>query len=171
MIRSPGMTVYLLAAGRGRRAGGPKAWADCGGRPLLERQLEFIRGLGAEAVVSVQESWLGRLGAGARWVPVDPDAAAMASLQALLRAKPGGGLVWHVDMRVWEPELIRALSGTSVPVYEGRRGHPVSLSAEDAEAVLRLPPQTGRLDHFLRDRAREVPVPYACALDNWNDGH
>jgi len=169
--------IYLLAAGHGRRAGGPKAWLDCEGKSLLERQLDFVCGLkDARPVVAVQKGWLARcaeLGYPARWVDVDPDAAPIASLQSLLKAFPAGGLVWHVDMRVWEPALIetmREAGGTAVPVCRGRRGHPVSLSAADAAAVLELPPATGRLDRFLRGRAREIEVPYECALDNWNDG-
>lgn len=171
------MTVYLLAAGRGKRAGGPKAWLERDGRPLLQRQLDFTRSLGLKTVVSIQHDWRERcleLDSSASFVPVDPDAPAMASLQALLKSSSSApALVWHVDMPVWEKGLIDALAaagGTAVPVHDGRRGHPVSLSAADAEAVLELPQDTGRLDEFLRGRAKEVPVPYPCIHENWNDG-
>lgn len=172
------MTVYLLAAGRGKRAGGPKAWLELDGRPLLQRQLDFMRSIGARSVVSIQPGWLERcraLDAAAAFVAVDPDAPAMASLQALLRAAPPRrtSLVWHVDMPVWEKGLIDSLSaagGTAVPVHEGKRGHPVLLDREAARQLLDLPPETGRLDEFLRGRAKEVPVPYPCIRENWNDG-
>jgi CTP:molybdopterin cytidylyltransferase MocA len=171
------MTVYLLAAGRGKRAGGPKAWLERDGRPLLQRQLEFMRTIGTRSVVSIQRGWLERcraLDAAAAFVTVNPDAPVMASLQALLRASPpqGASLIWHVDMPVWEKGLVEALSaagGTAVPVHEGRRGHPVLIDRETASGILALPPETGRLDEFLRDRAKEVPVPYSCIHENWND--
>ena len=54
--------VYLLAAGHGRRAGGPKAWQDYEGKPLLERQIEFLtKHFEPSAIaVSIQEEWKDR---------------------------------------------------------------------------------------------------------------
>ena len=44
--------VLLLAAGRGRRSGGPKAWRPYEGTTLLEAQLSFFRGLVGEKNIS-----------------------------------------------------------------------------------------------------------------------
>lgn len=176
--------AYLLAAGRGRRAGGPKAWRDCGGKPLLQRQVEFLRGLlpASDVAVSVQADWLERCRAlepGAAWVPADPEAAALASVQALARALPlrRWTFLYHVDMRVWEPELFRLLAGRAaeggaeavVPARGGRRGHPVLLSPRLQEGLLALDAARDRLDCWLRSRrVAELPVPYPCIHDNWN---
>lgn len=178
------MRAYLLAAGRGRRAGGPKAWREHEGRPLLGRQIEFLRSRAAasDIAVSIQREWLPRcaaLDAEIRWVPCDPDAPPLASLQALLRAVPPRAWfsLHHVDMPVWEPALWDALLGAIddraealVPVFQGRRGHPVLLSARLALPLLALAPERDRLDRWLRRRrAREVIVEAPCALENWNE--
>ena len=175
--------AYLLAAGRGRRAGGPKAWRDCEGRPLLERQLDFLRGLlpPERIAVSIQEGWLERCRAlepAAAWTPVDPDAPALASVQALARALPldRPTFLYHVDMRVWEPRLFRTLAGAGggaealAPVQGGRRGHPVLLSPALRDGLLGLDPGNDRLDVWLRSRRLvETGVPYPCIHDNWNE--
>lgn len=180
----PPCQAYLLAAGRGRRAGGPKAWRDCEGRPLLERQLEFLgKVLPLESVaVSIQADWLERCRAlepRVVWAPVDPEAPALAAVLALARAQPleRWTFLYHVDMRVWEPELFRLLAARAaeggaeavVPVQGGRRGHPVLLSPGLRDSLLALNPGKDRLDVWLRSRSvAEFPVPQTCVHDNWN---
>ncbi len=173
--------VYLLAAGRGRRAGGPKAWRDCDGKPLLERQLEFLTPR-FDPVITIQPDWAQRcagLAPGASWVPVDPEASPLASLQAALRQAPmtGWSFLYHVDMRVWEPGLFTALAAGAVktkaeaviPTFAGRRGHPVLLSPVLTGDVLALDPEHERLDSFLRTREVEtLETDFVCVLDNWN---
>ncbi|MDE2291022.1 MAG: nucleotidyltransferase family protein [Elusimicrobia bacterium] len=179
---------YLLAAGRGSRAGGPKAWLESEGRPLLARQLEFLLGMfPPDAVaVSVQEGWLDRcraLNADVRWVPVDPDASPLAALKALLAASPleSWAFLHHVDMPVWDGGLWGFLasfaSGSEeapeavVPAYGGRGGHPVLLSPRLAGGLAALDPERDRLDVWLRSRrVRRIEVPYPCAVENWNEG-
>ncbi|MBI5241178.1 MAG: nucleotidyltransferase family protein [Elusimicrobia bacterium] len=174
--------AYLLAAGRGRRAGGPKAWRDCGGRPLLVRQLDFLRGLfpAPNIAVSIQAEWQERcrlLAPGAVWATVDPEAPALASVLALCRALPldRPTFLLHVDMRVWEPDVFRTLAErgaaaeAAVPVLGGRRGHPVLLSVRLKDGLLALDPERDRLDVWLHSRRlAEIGVPYPCIHDNWN---
>lgn len=187
------MQSCVLAAGRGVRAGGPKAWLPSEGSTLLERQLGFLLSLftPGDIAISIQEAWLDRcrsLNAGVRWVAVDPGAPALASLQALLRASPPEGwtFVHHVDMPVWDAALFETLAANIstathakspdvidavVPVHGGRVGHPVALSRNAAPAVLGLDPSNGRLDAWLRGaRVKTVEVPQACVLENWNTG-
>lgn len=175
--------VYLLAAGQGRRAGGPKAWRDCGGRPLLEGQLRFLEGLLdlRRVAVSIQESWLPRcrtLDARPCWVPVPPQARPLGALQLLMKAAPqrSAAFLYHVDMRVWEKKVFQALESAlgreeaAVPFHENKRGHPVLLSARLSRDLEALDPEQGRLDVFLRGRrVAEVPVPFGCIHDNWNE--
>jgi molybdenum cofactor cytidylyltransferase len=177
--------VFLLAAGRGIRAGGPKAWLPCGGSPLLERQVRFLQGIvdPGEVFVSIQSAWEPRcraIHAGVRWVPADPDAPALASLQRLLAsARPGPwAFLFHVDMPLWDEGIFRSLSravrggiDAAVPVHAGRRGHPVLLSPGAQSEIAGLDPARDRLDAWLRGRrVREVETPRSCALENWNEG-
>lgn len=173
-----GFQVFLLAAGRGRRQGGPKAWLLHEGRPLLERQLDFLLSLfpPANIAVSVQAEWSGRLRTpGVRWAPVDPDRTPLESLQTLIRgARQAPSFVYHVDMPVWEPRVFAALAAAkaepaAVPVHQGRRGHPVLLSPRAQSELLLLEPASGRLDAWLRSRpCAEVAVPFPCIHENWN---
>lgn len=178
--------VYLLAAGKGLRAGGPKAWLEHEGRPLLERQLEFLLGLFApqDVAVSIQDAWRARCAAinpAVRWVAVNPEAAPMGAFLALLKAAPlsDWGFLYHVDMPVWEKGLFETLSARArqdgpacdavVPSCQGRKGHPVLLSPKNKAALSALDPAHDRLDFWLRSReAATVEVPYACVLENWN---
>jgi len=175
----------LLAAGRGRRAGGPKAWLIHDGRTLLEIQLAFLlrHFEPPDIAISIQTDWLDRcrtLHPEMRWVPVDPDAPALASVQALLRAGTARGWTFlhHVDMPVWEDTLFAALSDAAarnpdcealIPTRNGRGGHPILLARSTAEAVTALDPLQDRLDHWLRGRkALRLELPFDCILENWN---
>jgi CTP:molybdopterin cytidylyltransferase MocA len=71
--------------------------------------------------------------------------------------------VLHVDMPVFHEAIYESLWNTPgdavVPVFDGRRGHPVLLSASALNEIKRLDPATGRLDSWLRHfKAVEVPV-------------
>ena len=170
--------VFLLAAGRGRRAGGPKAWRAWEGTTLLEAQLAFLVPLVGKGnvFVSIQREWETRcaaLGSGARFTAANPDLPALASLQALLREAPKGrGFVLHVDMPVFDEAVWHALAAKDVdaaPVFDGRRGHPVLLAPDTLAAVSRLDGVRDRLDVFLRGRpVAEVSVGTEAVLANLN---
>jgi molybdenum cofactor cytidylyltransferase len=172
--------VLLLAAGRGRRAGGPKAWRPYEGKTLLEAHLDFFRGLLGEAAVSVaiQPEWRARAAAlapAALWVDADPDAAPLDSLQRLIAASPAApSFVLHADMPVFDRAVYAALDAAgaeaAVPVHGGRRGHPVRLAPAALAELARLDPKTGRLDAYLRGRAvAEVPVDSDAIHLNLNE--
>lgn len=147
---------------------------------MLEAQLGFLATVTApeNLDVAVQGEWLERcraLSPRVNWVAADPDGAALASLQALLKSSPSArGFVVHVDMPVFDLRVWRALEaaeGDAVPVHEGRRGHPVLLGAETWDEVARLDPATGRLDEFLRGRSvAEVAVNTDVIFANLNEG-
>jgi len=164
-----GARVLLLAAGRGKRAGGPKAWAIHGGKPLLERHLDFFGGLVGPSRISVaiQEEWRARceaLSPETVWVGADPDAAPLDSLQRLIKASPQArSFILHVDMPVFDETIYESLwkgSGDAVvPAFGGRRGHPVLLSPSAMNEIMRLDPAKDRLDVWLHGRAiQEVMV-------------
>jgi CTP:molybdopterin cytidylyltransferase MocA len=137
---------------------------------------------GRECAVSIQESWLERcrhLCPNVAWTPVDPKTSPLASLQALLRARPAVGpfFVWHVDQPVWDNEIFGGLekglgeNEAARPLRDGKRGHPVLLSGELGLRILALNPVSERLDEYLRTRKiADVAVDSARCLENWNGG-
>ncbi|MEK7383426.1 MAG: nucleotidyltransferase family protein [Elusimicrobiota bacterium] len=175
-----GARVLLLAAGRGRRAGGPKAWRPHGDTTLLESHLSFFEGLLGPGTLSIaiQDEWRSRcavLSPKTVWVAADPDASPLSSLQALIAAFPAvRSFVLHVDMPVFDRTVYEALSKAPgdavVPTREGRRGHPVLLSPSVLAEISRLDAKTDRLDAFLRMKTVvEVPVATGAIDLNMNE--
>ena len=181
--------VYLLAAGHGTRAGGPKAWLAHEGKSLLERHIEFLvhHFPPMSIAVSVQEPWLDGcriLHPLVQWVPVDPKASPLGAFQELLAAVPltKWAFLYHVDMPIWDDELFYTLTSylpkggelpaeAIVPMHGGRRGHPILLSPQLCDQLTALDPARDRLDHFLRGRrVHHDEVPHACVVENWNEG-
>ncbi|MDX6768124.1 MAG: nucleotidyltransferase family protein [Elusimicrobiota bacterium] len=178
--------VYLLAAGKGERAGGPKAWLEAGGKPLLQRHIEFLseRANLSQVFIAVQETWLKRcleLDLHVGWISTDPEGTPLASLKRLLAvSERAAGFVYHVDMPLWDPPaeaVFKALrdgigsAAAAVPTHGGKRGHPVLLSKAAAADVSRMDAASGRLDAFLREcHVAEVPVKTPLIHANWNEG-
>lgn len=171
--------VLLLAAGHGRRAGGPKAWMPRDGKPLVEAQLDFLMKvtLPEKIAVAIQGDWLDycrELSSKVLWVPVNPDVSPLASLQALIRAaRVEKSYILHVDMPVFDPSVFAKLAaapGDAVPSFKDKRGHPVLLTTITLLDVQRLNPETDRLDEFLGRRGIEaVPVDTELILSNLNE--
>ena len=171
--------VLLLAGGHGRRAGGPKAWMPRGGKPLVETQLDFLTTVTSPERISVaiQADWLDYcrdLSSKVLWVPADPDLTPLASLQTVIRAaRVEKSYVLHVDMPVFDASVFAALAasgGDAVPSFKGKRGHPVLLTTITLLDVMRLNPETDRLDEFLGRRGiASVPVESELILSNLNE--
>lgn len=172
------MKAYLLAAGHGTRAGGPKAFKLTNGQTMLERQIGFLLTIfkAEDIAVAIQETWLTncrRLDASIHWIAVDPDLSPLASLQSLMKRSPivDWASLHHVDMPVFDKTLfIPARDAEAIiPSFEGKKGHPVLLSRKLQEPILALDPGTDRLDHFLRGRTTAiVEVSSAVVLANEN---
>jgi nicotine blue oxidoreductase len=136
----------VLAAGRSRRMGRPKAFLALGGRSFLERAVAALRAGGCDPVVVVagppgdavaEEVALAAERLGAR-VARNPDAESpqVASLRAGLRAlgaEVRAAVVTPVDVPRADAETVRALADAftarGAPVaqpFDGvRHGHPV----------------------------------------------
>jgi len=172
--------LFLLAAGRGRRAGGPKAWRETDGKPALDSHIEGMLPHVGAILVSVQADWKAKLSRHSPKVcliSADPDLPMLASLQELIAARGSdyNAFVHHVDMPVPDGALLKALSGAlgqaeaAVPVYKGKRGHPALLSHRLFDPILALDGQKERLDEFLHTReVVEVPVDQPSVLENRN---
>ncbi len=156
------VAAVVLAAGRGRRAGGPKALLRIGGATFLERAFALLSGrpgvdrvvlvLGSEAprvraeagipdaaLVVVNEAWeRGMLGS----VVAGLDAAAADGADAVLLHPVDHPLVEEatVDRVV---EALRAGARIAVPSFEGRRGHPGGFARGAWAAVRAAPPSEG----------------------------
>jgi CTP:molybdopterin cytidylyltransferase MocA len=175
-----GARVLLLAAGRGRRSGGPKAWRPYEGTTLLEAQLSFFRGLVGDKNISIaiQQDWRERcavLSPKATWVDADPDAYPLSSLQKLIAASPAErSFVLHVDMPVFLRDVYEELWKTSAdaaaPTHGGRRGHPVLLTPKALAEISALDAAKDRLDYWLRGHhVTEVPVSTGVIHLNLNE--
>ena len=167
----------LLAAGEGRRLGGPKALVSLAGELLVERGLRLLRDGGCAPVVVV-------LGAAADLVDERADlgdaevvrnadwrSGMGSSLRAGLAALPeavGAVVVVLVDQPLVGPEaigrVVRAYArgaAVAVATYGGQRGHPVLLARSTWAEVARLAVGDAGARTFLRARP-ELVVEVAC---------
>jgi CTP:molybdopterin cytidylyltransferase MocA len=142
----------LLAAGAGRRMGGPKALVELDGEPLVARALRTLRAGGLDprlVVLGAEADRVGGVVAGAdpgASVVVAPDWAdgMGASLRAGLAAVPGdvdAVLVLLVDTPGISAEALARVAAAADPAglvrgsYGGRPGHPVVLGAAHLPGV------------------------------------
>lgn len=127
----------VLAAGRGRRYGRPKALVELDGERLVDRAVRLVRDGGCETVVVVAGA--ARLDVPGATVVDNPDwdSGMGSSLRTGLAALPDdvtAAVVVPVDTPWLGPDAVRRLlaagrSGVELAVatYDGRRGHPVLL--------------------------------------------
>jgi len=154
------LASVILSGGASSRMGSPKALVPYQGRPFLEHLLEVTahREIGARRVV---------LGAHAEPISKTVDLKAdeivinhewqkgqLSSIQAALRSLPPGTdgiLLCLIDHPLISSALVQDLieqfyktkKPVVLPVYEGRRGHPVIFSASLYDELLRAPLETG----------------------------
>ena len=154
------LASVILSGGASSRMGSPKALVPYQGRPFLEHLLEVTahREIGARRVV---------LGAHAEPISKAVDLKAdeivinhewekgqLSSVQAALRSLPPGTdgiLLCLIDHPLISSALVQDLieqfyktkKPVVLPVYEGRRGHPVIFSASLYDELLRAPLETG----------------------------
>jgi CTP:molybdopterin cytidylyltransferase MocA len=149
-----GVAGLVLAAGGGRRLGGPKALLRYRGLPLVERAVRTAREGGCDPVVVV-------LGAGAEEVQaqvrldavrvvVNPrwatgmGSSLRAGLAALAETAAQAAVVLLVDMPGISAQAVRRVAALPYPAalvcatYGGRRGHPMLLGREHWAGIATL---------------------------------
>jgi len=187
VVQWDGMRVVaiVLAAGEGRRMGGPKALLRLGETTFLAHACRLFARPGVASVVAV-------LGAEAERVRVEAGLPAEATVVVNDRwregmitsvwkgldaaeALAGDAVLLHpVDNPFVEPAtidaVIAALAGgaeIAVPSHGGRRGHPAGFVRDAFSALRRAPTDQGARAVLAQDPRRVVHVPAGegCLVD------
>lgn len=154
----------VLAAGEGRRFGGPKAPVVIEGERLVDRAVRVLREGGCDPVYVVLGAWAGDVpGAVAVANPEWPEGMG-SSLRAGLAALEGetadAVVVTLVDLPGLTAAAVRRLvqadGGITAATYDGERGHPVRFAREHwAGVAISARGDAGARD-YLRTHADEV---------------
>src|SRR2546430_9549959 len=153
-------SAVILSGGASSRMGSPKALLPYQGRPFLEHLLEIttrpeigvrrvVLGADAESIAKAIPLKASEIIINSEW-----EKGQLSSIQAAVRKMPAGteGIVL---LLIDHPLISSALVGELIdgfykskkpivlPVYEGRRGHPVIFTASLYPELLRAPLETG----------------------------
>src|SRR6202035_157477 len=154
------LAAVILSGGASRRMGTPKALLPYRGGTFLEHLLSVtdhprigwrrvVLGADAGAIVAGTEFRADEVVINKNW-----EEGQLSSIQAGVRSLPGetdGMLLCLIDHPLISRELVGGLverffeTGKSVvlPIYKGRRGHPVIFAARLYEELLNAPLETG----------------------------
>ena len=129
----------VLAAGAGRRFGGPKAPAVIDGERLVDRAVRVLREAGCDPVVVVLGAWQGEVAHAETAVNPDWPTGMGSSLRVGLsdlvgRVGVDRAVVTLVDLPGLTGDAVRRLMSCAAPLaaatYQGERGHPVLVARE-----------------------------------------
>jgi nicotine blue oxidoreductase len=141
VVRTAGL---VLAAGDGRRFGGPKAPYVLDGERLVDRAVGVLRVAGIDPVVVVLGAWVDEVPDAEVVVNADWPAGMGSSLRAGLEHLEDLGeidrvLVTLVDLVGLTPDAVRRVVDTGADLaaatYDGQRGHPVLLARQHWEGA------------------------------------
>lgn len=153
----------VLAAGEGRRFGGPKAPAVIDGERLVDRAVRVMREGGCDPVVVVLGAWVGDV-PGAHIVVNDAWSEGMgSSLRVGLAALDADRVVVSlVDLPGMTGEAVRRFVDSPARLaqgaFDGERGHPVVIGAEHIAGVVAVARGDRGARDYLREHAAEVTV-------------
>ena len=170
------IAAVILSGGASRRMGTPKALLRYRGETFLDRLIRLFSGV-CEPVVVVLGHDAGRIQAGAERagdallvVNPDPERGMLSSLQcaAGIPACAGSDAVLFipVDHPNIEAPTVQILADAffthrapvTVPIYQGRKGHPVCISREVIEELLALPPAADTGEAIRAHAIRRIDV-------------
>jgi|ERR1700687_2198580 len=154
------LAAVILSGGASSRMGSPKALVPYQGRPFLEHLLEITshRNIGVRRVVlGAQAEPIAKaiqLKADEIVINEDWEKGQLSSIQAALRSLPpetDGILLCLIDHPLISAVLVQELieqfytskKPIVLPLYEGRRGHPVIFSSTLYDELLHAPLETG----------------------------
>jgi molybdenum cofactor cytidylyltransferase len=154
------LAAVILSGGASRRMGSPKALLPYRGGTFLEHLLKVtdhprigwrrvVLGADAQAIAEGVKLPAGKVVINENW-----EAGQLSSIQAGVRSLPAGTdgmLLCLIDHPLISRELVGALvarfyeSGKPIvlPIYKGRRGHPVIFAARVYAELLSAPLETG----------------------------
>jgi molybdopterin-guanine dinucleotide biosynthesis protein A/ketosteroid isomerase-like protein len=119
----------ILAGGRATRLGRPKATAELGGRPLLERPLQVLEAAGIETVIVAKEDTALPPGAAPVWrEPDEPVHPLLGIVTALEQSGGRAVLACACDLPFASPALAASIAETGAPLVvpsAGGRLHPL----------------------------------------------
>jgi molybdenum cofactor cytidylyltransferase len=182
------LAAVILSGGASTRMGSPKALLPYQGRPFLEHLLDVthhpkivarrvVLGAHAESIAKAVH-----LSADEIVINEDWEAGQLSSIRMALRSLPEntqGMLLCLIDHPLVSAalvhDLIERFSATGkpivLPVYEGRRGHPVIFSSAVYAELLNAPTETGARAVVWAHAAdiEEVPTDEEGCILNLND--
>jgi molybdenum cofactor cytidylyltransferase len=161
------VTVALLpAAGASRRMGRPKLLLPVGGRPMVAGVVEALRGGGVDEIVLVTapgdealQAWAREAGVALAINP-DPERGMLSTIREGIAALGGAaGLSRRGEILLVSPadlpnlragtvaELLQRMTETGapigVPVFHGKRGHPLAIAPRLISEIDSLDPNVG----------------------------
>lgn len=187
-VRQRPLVAVILAAGESRRMGTPKALLPYRETTFIEHLLEITRHSRIAATRIVLGAHLDQIRAklpGEASIVANPDwrQGQLSSIQAAIRTIPtdetAGLVLCPVDHPLFSPiliaQLIDAFDSTGqlvvLPVYRGRRGHPVIFAASLYPELLVASPAIGAREVVWAHAAQlhEVPTEEEGVVLNIND--
>ena len=182
------LAAVILSGGASSRMGSPKALLPYQGRPFLEHLLEIttLPGIGARKVVlgADADSIAKAIPLKANEIVINPqwEKGQLSSIQAGVRKLPAGTdgmLLCLIDHPLISSSLVGELIAQFykskkpivLPVFEGRRGHPVIFSSSLYDELLRAPLETGAraVVWAHASEVEEVPTNEEGCVLNLND--
>jgi len=154
------LAAVILSGGASRRMGSPKALLPYQGRPFLEHLLEVANHpcIGVRRVVLGPDAEIisAQVSLSPQEVVINSDwqRGQLSSIQAAIRSLPAGTaglLVCPVDHPLISSSLVGDLievfeknhAALVLPLFEGRRGHPVIFASRLYDELLNAPEDTG----------------------------